>query len=238
MNSRSILLIIFLFTFSFCYSQSENPPRNYADLTIGGGSYRGTLSVAAFHDWQLGNTKKFTFGLGVRFTGFLGANLYYITAPAKLTSGSTGPLVLFKENIIDNIDSLLVKSPQVNSLNAAVNLGYSLSKKISIGFNIDAIGFSFGKTTRGNYINGVEGKNTEGKPTPFNILLVSDNDRGSLNSELYVKYYLNDQWSLKLAGQFLFTEYTTKTKVQQFPEENDRFRNKSLLLGIGVTCKL
>ena len=76
------------------------------------------------------------------------------------------------------------------------------------------------------------------KPTSFNILLISDNDRGSLNSELYGKYYWNEKWGVKLAAQFLFTEYTTDTEVQQFPEPNDRFRNKSLLIAAGISYKL
>ena len=75
-------------------------------------------------------------------------------------------------------------------------------------------------------------------PTPFNVLLISDNDRGTLNSELYANYFLNEKWGLKLAGQFLFTEYTTQYEIQQYPEANDRFRNKSLLLAIGVVRKL
>ena len=79
---------------------------------------------------------------------------------------------------------------------------------------------------------------TSASPTPFNILLVSDNDRGSLNSEFYGKYLLNEKWAVKLGAQFLFTEYTTQTKVQQFPQANDRFRNKPLLLCVGVRYKL
>jgi len=90
----------------------------------------------------------------------------------------------------------------------------------------------------GNYINGTQTAVENSKPTAFNVLLISDNDRGSLNSELYGKYYLNDTWGIKLGVQFLFTEYTTDTEVQQFPEPNDRFRNKSLLLAFGIVCKL
>jgi hypothetical protein len=78
----------------------------------------------------------------------------------------------------------------------------------------------------------------DGKPTAFNVLLISDNDHGTLNSELYAKYYFNEDWGIKIGAQFLFTEYTTDTEVQQFPEPNDRFRNKSLMLAIGVIRKL
>ena len=119
-----------------------------------------------------------------------------------------------------------------------MNLRYRFNKKFLIGFNIDAIGFSFGSSKKGNYINGVEGGMTKAKPTSFNILLTSDNDRGSLNSEFYGKNALNNTWGLKLAAQFHFTEYTTDVKVQQNPEPNNRFRNKSLMIALGVTYQL
>jgi hypothetical protein len=211
---------------------------DYITLDFAAGSYRGTFSSSFVHDWRLGAKQKFGIGLGGRLTSFLGANIYYITAPATLTSGSTSPLIFFKENIVENLDSLLVKSPQVNSLNLMINLNYQINPELLVGFNIDAIGFSFGRNTRGNYMNGATGKNTTADPTPFNILLISDNDRGTLNSELYARYFLHERWALKASMQFLFTEYTTVTKVQQAPEENDRFRNKSLMFSVGVSYKL
>jgi hypothetical protein len=236
---RTAYFILFLISATASFAQ-ENVQRKttWVDATVGAGSYRGSFSLAYFHTWRLGERKKFGIGLGGRFTSFLGANIYYATAPARLTSGSTSPLIIFKENNVDNIDSLLIKSPQVNALNLAIALEYQISAKFIVGFNIDAIGFSFGKKTRANYINGYEGKNGEASPTPFNILLISDNDKGTLNSEFYIKRFVNDHWSFKIAGQFLFTEYTTTTSVQTLPEENDRFRNKSLLLSLGISYKL
>jgi hypothetical protein len=233
----SIVVLALIALANDSFSQ-EKPSSSFLDLTIAAGSYRGSLSFSYMHTWKLGVKKKLGIGTGVRMTSFLGANQYYITAPATITSESTSPLIFFKENIVKNIDSLLVKSPQVNAINILINIDYDLSPKWKLGFNIDAIGFSFGTKQRGNYINGAEGKNTDGNPTPFNFLLVSDNDRGSLNSELYARYFLTDQWAIKFGPQFLFTEYTTKTKVQVLPSENDRFRNKSLLFSVGVSYKL
>jgi hypothetical protein len=236
---KSYLLLILMSAVTAGFAQ--NPSRRsaeYIDASAGIGQYRGALSVDYGKSWFLGRSKKFGIGLGIRYTGFAGVNLYYITAPAKLTSESTSPLIFFKENNVKNLDSLLVKSPQAHALNLMINLSYLVSERVTIGFNIDVFGASFGARKKANYINGAEGKNTTAKPTPLNILLISDNDRGTLNSELYVKYFFNDRWGAKLGGQFLFTEYTTKIKVQQYPEENDRFRNKALLLSVGVTRKL
>jgi len=206
----------------------------YGDVTGAVGQREGSLSVMYTCAWQLGAKKKFEIGIAGRFTTYLGQNQYYITAPAKLTSGSTGPLVIFKENIAANIDTFLIQSPQVNALNIAIHLGYQVSTKISVGFNIDALGFSFGSKKSGSYINGVFGQQEQAKPTAFNALLISDNDLGSLNSELFLKYQLKDNWGIKSGLQFLFTEYTTDTEVQQTPEPNSRFRDKSLLFAFGL----
>lgn len=218
------------------FSQSKTV--DYFDGTISFAKNEGSLAFHYTHLWKIGKAQKLSLGLGGRFTSYLGSNQNYITAPAKLTSGSTGPFVIFKENLVENIDSLVIKSPFVNSINLSINIQYGFSSKITVGFNIDAIGFSFGGKKQGNYINGSIGSITSGKPTGFNILLISDNDRGSLNSELFARYQLNDKWSVKGGVVFLFTEYTTDTKVQQFPEANDRFRNKSLMLGLGVSYTL
>ncbi|PZR34778.1 MAG: hypothetical protein DI538_16145 [Azospira oryzae] len=235
----AIAVVIGLIQLTAVFAQSQSVTSNtFADAAFAIGNHEGSLSLLFIHNWRLGANKKLGVGLGGRITSYLGANQYYITAPASLTSESTSPLIFFKENVTANIDSLLVKSPQITSVNASINIDYRVSAKVIVGFNIDAIGFSFGSKQKGNYINGYQGKNTEGNPTSFNVLLISDNDRGSLNSELYGKYLINDTWALKAGAQFLFTEYTTVTEVQQFPSANDRFRNKSLLFALGVSYQL
>ena len=116
-----------------------------------------------------------------------------------------------------------------------VNTGYRISTKFSVGFNIDALGFSFGGNTQGSYINGSQGQATSAKPTSFNILLLGNKDIGSLNSEFYVRYFFQEKMAFKVAYQYLFTEYTSDTEVQQVPEPNERFRNKTSLLSLGIT---
>lgn len=228
----NLTFILFLLLTSVGYTQSE------LNATLAGGNSEGTFSVLYGKDWTLGKGKKFAIGTGVRFTSYFGGNKYYETAPAKITSGKTGLGVLFTETITENIDTFLIKSPQVNSLNVFINLSYKFNEKIIVGFNIDAIGFSFGGIKRGNYINSFEGAMTTAKPTSFNLLLTSDNDIGSLNSEFYGKYFFNSTWAVKVGAQFHFTEYTTKTNVQQVPEPNDRFRNKALMGAVGIVYKL
>jgi hypothetical protein len=219
-------------------SQSIESSQNSIDIGVAFGKSQGALSAAYNHDWFIGKKKKFVIGLGGRFSGYVAQNQYYVTAPAKLTSGSTGLGVIFKENIEANMDSFLISNPAVFAINAFVNIGYRINEKLAVGFNIDAIGFSFGGEKSGNYINGSQGQVSNARPTSFNALLTSDNDLGSLNSELYAKYKISDRWSIRGGLQFLFTEYTTTTEVQQIPEPNDRFRNKSLMFMVGTSFNL
>jgi hypothetical protein len=223
-----------------CHTVAQTLPETskFTDLNFGIGDNEGSLALSFSYDKGLGKNRKVVLGLGAKFTSYLGKNQHYITAPAKLTSGSTGPGVLFKENIEANLDTFLIKTSQVNSFNLSLTVGYNLSERLLVRFNIDAVGFSFGKSVTGNYISGAQGSMESAGPTVFNLLLISDNDKGSLNSELFARYLVNDKWAIKGGLQFLFTEFTTDSKVQQFPEPNDRFRNKSLMFSAGVSYKL
>jgi hypothetical protein len=218
------------------FAQKKAANSQTADLGISIGS-AFAVSSSYFYNWRLGKSKKFEIGLGARYSGLFGKDLQYITAPAKLTSGKTGPGALFTENIKANIDSLLVQKPQTNSINIALELGYIITPKFYAAFNIDLIGFSFGKKINdGLYVKNNAGTpGISGKPSGFNALLISDNDRGSLNSELFLRYKLNNKWAIHGGLGFLFSEYTTDTKVQQLPAPNDRFRYKSAGGLLGVT---
>jgi hypothetical protein len=245
MNMKKILAFSLLILSSISYLQAQDEKPTFfgdleLDLTLNVGERTFMNATSANKIFGLGQKKKFKLGFGLRGSSFFGDRLHYTTAPAKITSGKTGPAVLFTENIEENIDSLLLGSSQVNFLNIDVHLGYAFSPKFDIGFNIDVIGFSFGKnqTNTATFIS--EGNNVStpsAKPTTFNILLISDNDRGSLNSEIFGRYWINDKIGIKLGASFAFAEYTTNTKVQTEPESNDRFRYKSFMGMLGITWR-
>ncbi len=186
----------------------------------------------------IGSKQRFKVGYGLRLTNYFGTGQNYVTAPAKFTSGKESLAALFSENIEANFDTLTVPRAQVNSLNAAIYLSYTaFSGKLDIGFNIDAIGFSFGAEQRGTFLSGGNTGIQAAKPTAFNVLLISDSDRGSLNSELNVRYWIHPKWAIKAGYQFLFTEYTANQAVQAIPgfsDRNSRFRNKSSMALVGI----
>ena len=217
---RKITLLILVLVNANLFAQQKN---NYVEVGGGIGSSSGSFGAALHKNWALGKKDKFVIGTGLRFTSFFGTNVHFITAPADLTSDPK------------NIDSLLAPKPSLSSLNAMINLGYRLNKKIELGFNIDALGLSFGPTGSPSFITNGKSNVVSAKPTSTNILLVGDNDKGSLNSHFYAKYDVTDKFGLKLAYQFLFNELTTSTQVQTVPSANDRFRVKSSMVFIGIT---
>ncbi len=235
----SAIVVFGVLNSAFSQQKKGRAVDQYADVTAGFGSSQVTGSLSYVYKWKIGKRKRWETGFGARFTSYAGNNLYYRTAPAKLTSGKTDPTVLFTEDIEANIDSVLFPKSQVNSFNISLNFAYNFSKRFSAGLNIDAIGFSVGKKQSGIYYgnNFATGVPVNARPTSFNLLLISDNDKGSLNSELFARYKWNDSWGVKLGLQFFFAEYTTDTKVQTTPggDMNDRFRKKMLGAGIGVT---
>ena len=217
-----IYLLLFLNAIEIASAQTSNTV-NYKSVTGALGYKQGSISIDYFHLWKLGSARKIEIGFGPRFTSYFGSNKFYSSAPASLA------------NNVSSTDSLFLVSPQVNALNLAINLGYSLTTKISLGFNIDAVGFTFGSKKDGTYLNGTQSSSISGKPTAFNILLIGNNDRGTLNSEFYARYFFTKKVALKIAYQHLFTEYTTDTNIQLVPEENDRFRNKASMFSLGIT---
>lgn len=214
------IIVLALLILGFNNLKAQN---TYAEVGGAIGSGAGSFGVALHKNWTLGKKDKFILGTGLRFTGFAGSDQNFITAPAKLTVDDK------------NIDTLFATKPALYSINAMINLGYRINSKIEVGFNIDAFGGSFGPEGNPSYIRNGKSTATNAKPTGVNILLVGDNDRGSLNSHFYGKYNFNEKLGVKLAYQYLFNELITTTKVQSVPEANDRFRLKSSMIYAGLT---
>lgn len=198
---------------------------NALRLTGGFGSGEMALSLDGNRMHRLGKNDKFLLGYGVRFTSFNGGTVDYLTAPASLTSEGIS-------------DTLVLGSPSVYSLNAFVQLGYQINSKWSATFDIDVVGASFGAERMGVFgstedprFNGLQ----SGRPTTLNLLLVGDNDIGSLNSNFSLRYLVHEKWQLQAGYQFLFTEFTTNAVLAN---DNDRFRRKSGLLMLGIQYQL
>lgn len=231
------LLISLLLTYHVSFAQKATYKEgNLFGLSVNVGASSFASALVWTHLYGIGNNKRFKIGYGLRLTNFFGSDLDFATAPAKYTSGKSSIAALFAENIIANIDTISLQKVQTNFLNAGIYMAYTLpwwKNRIELGVNIDAVGFTLGSKQNVLYKNNT----SSARPTAFNLLLISDSDIGSLNSEWYVSYWVTKHLSVKAGYQFLFTEYTTDTKIQQLPnssEKNDRFRLKSPMLLFGI----
>lgn len=214
----------------------------FTSANVGLGSGQANLAIAGGYNWRLLFNKRLKFGLGLRSTAWTGSNQYYQTAPAKYTSNQEGPQVLFVETFPGNIDSVQTSSTTLFSQNLFLNAEFAISSKWDVGANIDLVGFSLGGSHGGQFVSSY---NTPGtpqfqntattvRPTGLNLLLVSDNDIGSLNSEAYVRYHLTDKIGLQAGMSFYFAELTSSDKLKA-NFDNDRWRHKGLLGMVGIT---
>ena len=234
------ITIFALLVFSASVTGQLNDSRNrFVDITGTAGASQGTVAASYVYNWKIGKKKKIEVWLGTRFTTYFGTKRDFLTAgPAKKTRSSTTPfLIFFAGQEEQNFDTLTVQRPLTNSFNLSLNLGYNFSRKWYAGLNIDLIGFTFGRKGAGILIsNGSTTIDPNAKPAAFNLLLTGDHDKGTLNSEFFLKYKLDDRWALKVVYQFLFVEYETETRSQTFDDGsmNVRFRNKANNFGVGI----
>jgi hypothetical protein len=243
-NIVALLLILIIPGLAVAQETSRYREQHYFDasVAIGNESFSGSLGWSHLHG--IGKKKqRLKVGYGVRHTSFIAANKYYTTAPSKYTSTVQSLGTIFSETIDENIDTITTATAATHSLNLVLHIQYTLTPKFDIGCNIDLVGVSFGPSKQFNIISNVYDAGQEpvqqGSPTTLNLLLTSDNDIGSLNSEFYVRYKVSPKISLRGGYAFLFSEYRTD-KDLSFDDGrivNDRYRFKAPMGFIGVSFK-
>jgi hypothetical protein len=239
----AFLFSLTLLMSSQAYSQTSRSVAPAFDLAVSASAGRLSTAVSWSRLHGLALKKKLRAGYGVRFTGFVAANKFYTTAPAKYTSPVQNLWTIFSRTIVENIDTITTATSNVYALNLAIYLDYQINSNFELGFNIDALGLSFGPKKQFNIISSSfdvdQPPVVEGSPTAFNLLLTSDNDIGSLNSEFFVRWWLSQKVGFRLGYTFLFTEYKTTQKLSFNNGEilNDRYRNKASLALLAITFK-
>ena len=214
------------------------------DLAVGGGGGGFSPALSFTQSWGLEKSNRFKIGYVVRVTSYFGGKADFRTAPARFTSGESSFSALFADDIIANIDTFSVKSFQTNALNIGIILQYALSNKLEIGVNIDATGKTWGGTVSGDLISKKNKRkfqdgstSSSANPETFNFLLVSDSDIGSLNSEVYVRYWVTNKIGIRAGISHQFAELTTEKKVEINGRLNDTWRLKTTMPIFAVSYK-
>ncbi|WP_338760008.1 hypothetical protein WAF17_12775 [Bernardetia sp. ABR2-2B] len=180
-----------------------------------------SMTLGFSHLYGLGSSRRFKVGYGLRLSSFFGSDREFTAAPPDLASE-------------ENPQSFFVENSQTNAINLGLYTDYSITENVLIGFNIDVVGLSFGGEKDGIVVEplvGIAVPDTA-KPTGFNLLLVGDNDLGTLNSEFWIGYRIASNVMVRGAFSYLFTEYTTDG---QYEDDNDRFRYKAAQGALGVS---
>jgi len=225
----------FLFLAFNMHGQEVVPQKKSSiDLSIASNFNNTTAEALSWKNmYPIALKKHFYLGFGIRATAAQINHQKFVTAPAKVSEGN-----FFKKQNELKLDSFFVPSSSVLAINTAIYMGYQISKKSFIEFNIDFAGISFGKKVTGtfeSYSLGNAPSKENAKITPYNLLLTGDYDIGTLNSEFSYSYQLSEKLSVRPGISFIFVEYTTEQKLAF---NNDRFRKKSLLPMLGVTYNL
>ena len=206
-------------------------------LTGAFGEGSTSLTAGFSHLYGFGSSRRFKLGYGIRLSSFFGSDREFSAAPPDLAA-EENPQFFFVGETPFPMSNDKPSNSQLNAINLGIYTDYSITDNLLIGFNIDVIGFSFGAEKEGAVYDNtsIDGmtlvNNTSATPTNFNLLLVGNNDKGTLNSEFWIGYRIASNVMVRGAFSYLFTEYTTEG---QYKDNNDRFRYKAAQGALGVS---
>lgn len=221
------LLLLFLTLISF--AQREH----HADIAYSFGKNSNTFSGNVVKNFKVLKNEKLHLGVGARAGYFQGKDVSYLTAPAKHTKSK------------DGIDTIIVSKPMFININISLNALYHFTPEWSVGCNIDALGFSFGKKKDSDFYPSKASQeetparkyisNTQVRVSQNNFLFIGDNNKGTLYSEVFLRYTYQQRYNLKVGYSFITTEYSSKNRIGH--DGNYRFRNTSgqMMLGFGYS---
>jgi hypothetical protein len=209
--------------------KAQNFPSNpyTAEINAGIGAV-SNVNLQLRKNFYLFGRGRFIIAPGIRFGYATAQSVDYISAPFEITKEPK------------NVDTLRIGGSAIATANISLNLAYQFTEKLSLGFDIDLFGLSFGGSQTGTWIPGEASSqamstpiaNVKLDPTSNNILLGGDNDRGTLASGLNLSYLLTDNFGIKAGLGFLFTEYTSE--IDYGAANNDRWRAKTMQFSVGA----
>jgi len=254
---KKILAVLTAFVTTQAFAQSPVSARLQSGYDLGMAYSTGNYSPSGTY-YQLiniGDRKLFSVGWTLRLGAFYGDNLNYYTAPARLTREKTGFASLGAPLVIRNIDTVRYDYVTMTSANVGVRAQVNLGK-LTIGASADLLGLTFGKKRIGRYksstgqytIQGISGKDSinvpfqggstfqSSKPSILNVRLLGDNDIGTLSTEIYARYSINQRFGIKVGYQFLTTEMTVANR--DAISDNNRFRHRANMAYIALTLPI
>ena len=194
-------------------------PRHATVLDLTGATGEDGLRYASAAGWRLWGLDR-----GGRFQVGLGARASYYWAAENDFDRQNGPDA-------SSANVLRVSQPRLLALNLGFHLRARVAGPVRVGFNLDALGASFGPERLGVFGFDQPGLAfvATAKPVQANILQGGDPDRGSLNSELYLSVALPRGLSVRGAWSHLVTAYQV---------DDVRYRRFRNLAALGLSYQL
>ena len=204
-------------------TESVNRLRQYGDVSLAfGEGFLGSLAYQ--HTWGLGKSQKLRLSYGFRLTGYSGPEREFYSAPIEYYM------------IEEETDTLTISDPGMSNLALYIGATYRVGTKWEFGFNIDALGYTFGGDRDGVFTgNNGETINATVNPNQVTALLVGANDIGMIKAEFFAAYQFNDRMTLRAGFNNNFIEYKTATELQA---GNTRFRADPTAYFVGFRYKL
>lgn len=194
---KRIVFLFFLTTTVFTSNAQSIRVYEHIGLSIATANKVTVPSIAYTQTLEFGRERSYRIGTGFRLNYFNLKNRTFDGVETKIKQVSITP------------------NPKFNG--ASVNIPIVAefhTKKIILGVNIDIIGMSFGKTREGenlkvdNYEGTLDSLNAS--PRSLSLLLLGKNNRGTLNSELYLGYKVSDELTVRAGISSLSSSFTSR----------------------------
>ncbi len=204
-------------------SEGNSRLHHNVDLAISGVPSSQMVSLGYLQEFGIGKKQAWRLGYGVRLSGYFGNNITHVSAPPEF----------YNEDATR--DSVWVSNPQMNNIALYIGASYVYKNMIEVGFNIDAVGYTFGGDKSATFISNANEATTTVNPGSVTALLIGPADIGMLKSEFFAAYKFNEKWKVRAGWVSLFTEYRTPTELQV---GNTRYRGTAIQGLLAVTYTL
>lgn len=174
--------------------------RPAADISFGAGADGSRTAVAGVQRLG-GDTSRFWFAIGLRGTAYTGDAVTFASRSDE--TGTFGGDVVIE--------------PSVYGVNLLGEIGARLGRRFAIGFNLDVFGVATGpdRATAAGVTS----------PAALSLFLYGNNDRGSLNSELFLAVRVSEAIRLRLGFSHYVIGYESEgnasfdaTRFQRFQD--------------------
>jgi hypothetical protein len=170
---KKIILIISFLTLSLCGSAQSVLPKQSVSVGLSANVSKDItmMSMPIIYSHQIAGIPNLRYLIGVR------QNLIFGQADFKINN---------QDALVDDLSNYFI--------NIMGGVEFISNQNLLIGFNIDLLGGTLGTRSYKSV-----GKDPVYfiSPESFNVMLGGDNDKGSLHSEFYLGYSLNEQLTLK-----------------------------------------